>query len=295
VNAGEYDGGIFGFGKALSTLPDATVNGPTVYGGYGCDADAGSIPPASVLTVDPGEERILVVSRGPVEDPNNAFEACRFDEKAQNAIDAGYDAVVIGNHHVGADAGASPDAAFCGGGDDRNIFALCTGHRAMHLLFNTAENYEVPYPPVPNDEPIPGTLGEKVLAQAEFDAWGYVHLIDADTLGEIDTYAVTESLDPAFSEGFGDLSVHEVAVDPKHDIAYLSYYAAGFRVIAYDKKTGIQEVGHFIAEDGNNFWGVQIHDGKKKGKYPLVLASDRDSGLWIFRYTGKEKQVAGSP
>jgi hypothetical protein len=42
-------------------------------------------------------------------------------------------------------------------------------------------------------------------------------------------------------------------------------------------------VGHFIDQGGNNFWGVQVfeHEGQE-----YVAASDRDFGLYIFRYTG---------
>jgi hypothetical protein len=60
-------------------------------------------------------------------------------------------------------------------------------------------------------------------------------------------------------------------------------------------------VGHYIAEGGNDFWGrsrcapasvcstTRIRDrGRHNEKRPLLLMSDRDSGLWIFRYTGKE-------
>jgi hypothetical protein len=77
--------------------------------------------------------------------------------------------------------------------------------------------------------------------------------------------------------------VHEVATSPtRNDLAYFSYYAGGFRVtkIVGDQLT---EVGHFIDEGGNNFWGVQVfsHNGKE-----YVAASDRDYGLYIFEYTG---------
>ena len=43
------------------------------------------------------------------------------------------------------------------------------------------------------------------------------------------------------------------------------------------------ECGNYIASGGSNLWGVQAseHGGKE-----YVLASDRDNGLWIFRYTG---------
>jgi hypothetical protein len=306
TGTGDYPGGIFGFGKALSSpdnLPDATVNGPVVFGGYGCNDDTDDIPDPSVLTLGPGEERILVLQRGPVGDANHpGHDACFFSDKAANAAAAGYDAVLIANHHNGSGAGAAPDAALCGGGDDTDIFALCIGHRAMHELFGLAPNYTFPYPVPAPLEPVPGTLGvAKVSATAEFDGWGYVHLYDADTLEEIDTYAIPESLDPEFAEGFGDLSVHEVATDPKHDIGYISYYAGGFRVISFDKRRGIREIGHYIHEDGNNFWGVQIAELKHRGRhgfhrnrFPLVLASDRDSGLWIFRYTGGKEHVASA-
>ncbi len=304
TDIGDYPGGIFGFGKALTSpanLPDATVNGSVVFGGYGCNDDLADIPPASVLDpLEPGEESIVVLQRGPVGDPNHAgHDACFFSDKAANAAAAakGYQAVIIANHHSGSGAGVAPDAALCGGGDDTAIFALCIGHRAMHELFGRTADYTFPYPlGDPGDvEPNPGDAGvAKVSATAEFDGWGYVHLYDADTLEEIDTYAIPESLDPEFAEGFGDLSVHEVATDPKHDIGYISYYAGGFRVISFDKRHGIREIGHYIAEDGNNFWGVQIADLKQRGRhgrdrsrFPLVLASDRDSGLWIFRYTGE--------
>ena len=100
---------------------------------------------------------------------------------------------------------------------------------------------------------------------------------------ELDTYAIPEAKDPAFASGFGALSVHEVTFDPVLNLAYLSWYAGGFRVLTYGPG-GLTEVGRFIDQGGNNFWGVQMHktaDGTR-----LVLASDRDSGLYIFRYTG---------
>jgi hypothetical protein len=50
--------------------------------------------------------------------------------------------------------------------------------------------------------------------------------------------------------------------------------------VKYGRK-GIKEVGSFIDEGGNNFWGVEIyrHEGEK-----YVLASDRDFGLYVFQY-----------
>jgi hypothetical protein len=100
---------------------------------------------------------------------------------------------------------------------------------------------------------------------------------------ELDTYAVPQAHDPAYASGSGDLSVHEVATSPTQAyLAYYSYYAAGFRVTRIVDGQ-LVETGHFLDEGGNNFWGVQVfqHDGQE-----YVAASDRDFGLYIFRYTG---------
>ncbi|HET7868884.1 MAG TPA: PA domain-containing protein [Actinomycetota bacterium] len=282
--AGQYPAGEFGFTQPIATLADQKLNGPTVFGGYGCNDDVASIPPPSVLgPLAPGEEAIVVFQRGPVQDPNHPHGACRFDEKIQNGANAGYGGVIVANHHTGSGGGAFPDAFTCGGGNPRSIPAICIGHRSMHLMFGTTPNYSVPYPSPAPDEPTPGTLGPDVQAQTAFDGWGYIHLYDANTLKEMDTYAVPEAKNSAYATGFGALSIHEVTFSRNRDLAYLSWYDAGFRVV--DFSTGqLQEVGRFIDTGGNDFWGVQLH--KAPDGTELVLASDRDSGLYIFRYTG---------
>jgi hypothetical protein len=50
-------------------------------------------------------------------------------------------------------------------------------------------------------------------------------------------------------------------------------------------------VGHYIHENGNNFWGVEVHRLRGAGRWSgktLILGSDRDSGLWIFRYDAND-------
>jgi hypothetical protein len=283
-NAGTFQAGEFGFTAQIAlTLPDGRLNGPTIFGGYGCPDDIAEIPPATALpALDPGEEKILVLSRGPVNDPSHPHDACFFDEKIQNAADKGYDAVIIANHHVGSGAGTAPDAAFCGSGNPRDIMAVCIGHRAYHLLFNTTPSYSVPYA-ASDDEPTIGAIGADVAFTTTFDGWGYVRLLNADTLQEIDEYAIPQAFDENFASGFGALSVHEVATDPDRNVAYLSYYSGGFRAIRFGRN-GIVETGGYIDSKGNDFWGVEVW------KYPgtnqtYILASDLDSGLWIFRLT----------
>jgi hypothetical protein len=279
-NAGAYPGGEFGWTVPIATYEGGEIAGPTIYGGLGCPSneeygEQPPIPPASTLAADPGEEKIVVLLRG----------LCFFSEKVEQAQLAGYDAVVIANHHLGAAEGAAPDTSLCGSLGHEftpEIAAVCIGHRAFHLLFGQTPTY------TGADEPAIGTLGAEVQAGSEFDGWGYVRLLETSTMNEIDAYAIDEARDPAFATGFGDLSVHEVAVDPRRrSLAYLSYYSGGLRVIRYGA-AGIEEVGHYIHENGNDFWGVEVHrlrEGEFAGR-TLILASDRDSGLWIFRYTG---------
>ena len=117
-NAGTFAGNSVGGSATLDILLDGVLNGPTVYGGYGCDASA---PPSPIrrehvrpaATLEPGEEAIVVLQRGPDgEDPGAPEEACFPGEKAENGINAGYDAVLLVNHHVGEAGGI-----FCGSGD----------------------------------------------------------------------------------------------------------------------------------------------------------------------------------
>ena len=169
----------------------------------------------------------------------------------------------------------------------------------MHDIFDTGtepqtypEDYTVPYPVGdPGDvEPIVGDLGAGVAATAEFDGWGYVRLLDADTPGlpELDSYNIPEAHDEAYAQGFGDLTVHEVATEllnlTQEHMAYFAWYSGGFRVAKFDEDS-VEQVGAFIDRGGNNFWGVQITD-KTVGGRRVVVASDRDFGLYVFRYTG---------
>jgi len=289
----QFDAGEFSFTKQVASFPGGMVNGPMVFGGYGCPDDAVPAPPA----VDPGEEKIIVFQRGPVGDPNHPHGACFFSEKIAAGEGAGYDVVIIANHHLGASGGELPEAFLCGSQGSPvagTAAGLCTGHRFMHLAFGTTPDYAFPYPSPAPLEPTPGTLGPEIEAQSEFDGWGCVRLLDGASLTEIDELCLDEQLDQDFTSGFGDLTVHEVEVprgDPNEggpaaddgQLAYFSWYAAGFRVASFDN-TGIEEVGAFIDQGGNDFWGVAL--AKDENGDRIVLASDRDYGLYIFRYTG---------
>jgi hypothetical protein len=294
-----------GGGLAAAALPDLTMSGKVVYGGYGCPADPTVLPLSSDYTdaelgLEPGDERILLMQRGPTGDPSADYngngdltdDACFPGEKAAKAFDAGWEAVLLVNRHLGADD--SMTEPFCGSGAfeaDKPMVTVCTTHAAYHELFGTTPQFGLPYDP--SDAPAIGTVSVgRMEATSVFDGWGYLNLFrrSEGKVERIDSYAIPEALDPAFAFGFGDLSIHEITTDPEQNLAYSSYYAGGMRVFSFGE-SGIEEVGHYIDEEGNNFWGVEtfLPTDKKAGnlkKKRLFAGSDRDHGIFIFRYTG---------
>ena len=267
----------------IVVLEDDMLNGPVVYGGYGCPTSAPIPTPESIPgyldSLLPGEEKIIVLQRGPTGDPSAPEAACFPGEKAHEAVLAGWDAVLFVNRHV---VSAPPEPVpFCGSGAFVDVIVgVCTTHEAFHLLFNTAVSYTYP------DGPAIGTVGSRIEATAAFDGWGYVHLYSNTLSGgkfpELDTFAIPEAHDPDFAFGFGDLTVHEVATHPTDSTrAYLAYYAGGLRALQIQGNE-LVETGGYLDPEGNNFWGVEVfvRDG-----CTYIAASDRDSGLWIFKDT----------
>lgn len=259
-------------GKAISasqgsdTTPleeGQTITGQTVFVGRACDGDPAV--PAGGTGV-----QVAVVERG----------VCDFSAKVANVLDAGgYESVLIFNR-TALDGCETPLSMSVEG--DIPTFGVAPRSQGYSLFGATYDEAECLLGDGTQLAPMAiGQTGDVVSFSSRYDGWGYVHLFENKNgkMTELDTYAVPEAHDPAFAEGFGDLSVHEVAVSQlKAERLYFSYYSAGFRVadIEGDK---IVEKGHYIAEGGNNFWGVEtfVRNGKE-----YVAASDRDYGLWIF-------------
>src|SRR5918993_760135 len=260
--------------------PGETLTAPTTFLGTAC----GTIAPAAT---DPA---IAVVERG----------GCFFQDKINNVTAAGYDAIIIFN----SETGDPPCEALLGMLADTEIPAYFVSRSVGYQILGI-EGYDPANCPGGANPALPavGTAGETLTLSSQFDAWGYVHLIDAETLEDVDQFAIPEALDPAFAEGFGDLSVHEVAVDPQDaSLAYLSYYSGGLVAVQIQCPAGtpydpdnppadtstceLVEVGSYLDPAGNNFWGVETFvDENPDSPYfgrTVILASDRDSGLWIF-------------
>ena len=249
---------------------DTSLAGDTVFVGQACDADA-AVPAAPTT---PSGSQIALVERG----------VCPFTEKIGNVEAAGgYEGAIVFNRQ-GSDGCSDLLNMSVEGGIPALFVGRDVGWDLMDLSGYDDAACRTGTQATPASLTL-GTVGDAVDVSAVFDGWGYVHLYanNAGKMTELDTYAVPEAHDPAYASGSGDLSVHEVAMSTTDNtLAYFSYYAAGFRVARIEGGE-LVEKGHFIAEGGNNFWGVEVwHHGGNE----YVLASDRDAGLYIFEYTG---------
>ena len=258
----------------------ASISGPTVYLGLAC--------PGASLPAGDGT-KIALVERG----------VCTFTEKLATVEAAtGYPAMLVFSRE-GSDACEAGLTMLIEGGIPSFFAARSVGFDILNLPYDEAACLD-------GDGTVTagaaiGTIGDAVSISSTFDGWGYVRLFatdnnfatDADDtrkLTELDQFAIPEAFDPDLATGHGDLSVHEAATSHEAaDIVYFSYYAGGFRVLRIVDDE-LVEVGAFIddgGDKGNNFWGVQVFE---HGGVEYVAASDRDYGLYIFKYTGE-----GSP
>ena len=267
ITSGLYAGTDYTATSASATPPivaGTSISGSPTFVGEAC----GALAPGS---------GIALVERG----------TCTFQVKLDNIKAAGYSSGIVFNA-LRTDCMAQVRMAAAG--DIPFVFvSRLTGLQLLGVAGVTDANA------CTTATPPTGSPSASTTIEAVFDGWGYVRLFSTDiphksggkkggagSISQIDTYAVPESQDPAFASGFGHLSVHEVAMSSQQGIAYISYYAAGLRVVRYGKK-GIEEVGAFIDEGGNNFWGVEAWRDETGQEY--ILASDRDYGLYILKYT----------
>jgi len=284
------DGPSLSFRGGLGSNTDLAdvlgLSGTTVFVGRACPGDP-TPPPAPAV----GTSQIAIVERG----------VCLFTEKLAIVEAAGgYEAAIIMNRE-GPDGCTGVFGPFVAAG----IPVLFMGRESGFAMFDKTFDLAACLDDTPQQSGIPlGTIGDPLLdVDATFDGWGYIHLFGLNTsswtLTDLDTFAIPEAMNPAFAEGFGPLSVHEVATDKTDPLRfYSSYYAGGIRAFRINC-TGaggappctIAETGGFIDPDtdgagpdpgGNEFWGIETF---VRGGNTYVSGSDMDSGLVILRRT----------
>lgn len=273
----------------------------TAYVGLACDS---SVP----LAADVGAS-IAVIERG----------ACAFTTKAQAVQAAGYSAGVVFNS--AAEGNCEATVSMLVEADIPMLFVP----RSTGFVMLGIDGYDPALCPADESSnpplPTPSALGLVASLGAAFDGWGYLHTLnntstqvsvergmgdDAETvvvdyLGEMGYYAPAEVTDPELATGAGDLTMHNLEIDPTNpDRTFISWYSLGMRAVEWreghlhDNSNGegvvswnMHEVGRFIAGDeygesaGSNFWGIHVTevDGEQ-----YILGSDRNTGLWVFQW-----------
>jgi hypothetical protein len=170
------------------------------------------------------------------------------------------------------------------------------GYRGAHSgWFNEDENLFVQ-----NDETM-ATIGSGSRA-----SWTFQRVFDTSSLERprlLSTFA-TESAVPGKDGRVatdGIYSVHNAVVEG--DLEYVSWYSDGVRVVDLADPRRPQEVAWFVPPPSSpRQTAATARNGRRDmplvwGVYPwkdMVLASDMNSGLWIFRVTGDAKAGNGS-
>ena len=206
----------------ISDLPDETINGPSRFVGDGCDP--ATVPAAPADDGDPLTEDIALVERGGA--AAGRHHVLRLRQQVRQRAGGRLGRIIVFNQ-------VRPDDG------QVNMLTGEGGIPGVHMRRVDAIGAEGVLANGPAT-PAPGTAGPNIEVGQEFDGWGYAHLYDAKTGEELDAYAISEARDPRFADGFGDLSIHEFATDPKTNLAYSAYYAGGIRMFRFSREDGLE-------------------------------------------------------
>ncbi len=260
-NAGTYPSAEGSFTTPISTLPGQQMSGPTTYIGLACPGD----------TVPTGTG-IALIQRG----------ACRFDEKATSAINAGYSGMVVFN-----DA-ARGDALVTMGGTTRDIPGVFVGHSTGLLIAGVPDAASL----------VLGAAGESVSAAtvpngwSGFRIWDYSDPANPVLATTFNTVCSANPIDPSCDPA-GTYSSHNVIVETTGDKvkAYISWYSDGMLIVDISDPYNPVETARFfdntqdfLDSNGGNphdFWGVY-----KEPNSPWIYGSDRNGGLYVFKEYG---------
>ncbi len=295
-----YDSVDYEAGVALFGPDPATLVGNVVWtGGEGCTP--GEIPSAT----EAGQ--VALIQRG----------TCFFQDKADSAQTQGYAGYIVANDAARGDAliNMSPrDAApvsipgvfvgFSTGeamkatpGKTVTASSIFDGWGYLHIINNTGGDVTVP---------VGGAASGNTATIPQMGELGYY--APEQTVQECGTDA--DGNDVCWGTDFGDLTMHNIEADPlTQDLTptfdqgprmFVSWYSLGMRALEYrpghfhdnsndegSYSQNVHEVGRWIDPDGgSNFWGVHVDqlviDSEET---QVILASDRNNGLYIFTFT----------
>ncbi len=208
---------------------------------------------------------------------------CFFQDKADNAEAAGYDAYIVYN-----DAARGDGLIQMGARDSQpvGIVGLFFGHTRGNQMAQAVAG------------------GQNVTVEAVSgieDGEGFMRVMDVTdpaNMVQIGSFVTEGVLPPANAQLMGTRDAHNVIV--RGTTAYWAWYYEGIRVVDFSAcragdgfegcTPGITETAHYGGGTipPANFWGVYVHDHPNGNTY--ILGSDRgdgsptSGGLWIFAH-----------
>lgn len=242
------------FTPRIVDLPGRAMAGEVVHVGRGCPAGSiDGVNPDDPYLADP-TGKIALIERG----------SCGFSHKIDRAMRAGATGVIVYNNAAGGEALVTMGAS--GNFQPPNIPAVFV-QRSTGLLL------------------IAGTPPVTASAAAVFNGWGYLRLYDISDPANpvaLSTFATANTNNEAVATT-GQWSVHNPEI--RGSTLYASWYSDGFRIIDISKPAAPREIGSWTGAGSPsplavNIWTVVPHGG-------LLLASDRNYGLYILKSTGK--------
>ena len=282
-----FSGTKYPAGEALFGPPSSGLSGEVVWtGGEGCT-------PGEIST-DGTLNQVALIQRG----------TCFFQNKAESAAARGYGGYIVANDAARGDAlinmssrdgGPYPnipgifvgystgEAMKAGPGLTATASSIFDGWGYLHIINNTGGDVTVP---------VGGAASGNTMVVPQMHELGY--------------YAPAETVEEGLGTAFGDLTMHNIEADPltadtvpsfnEGPRMFVSWYSLGMRALEYrpghfhanmndegSYSQNVHEVGRFIAPDGSNYWGVHVDESEDGNQ--IVLASDRNTGLWIFSFS----------
>lgn len=284
-----YSAGIALFGGDANALAGNVVDTAT----KGCT----SVPAATDV------DQVALIDRGD----------CFFSTKAWNAEQAGYVGYIVVNNDgdglINMSAGTADPVTipgvFVGQADGTAIrsnpglpvsaSSIFDGWGYLHIINNTGGDVTVP---------VGGMASGNTATIPQMGELGYY--APEPTVQECGEVAGVET---CWGTEFGDLTMHNIEADPEtQDVTpsfsagprmFVSWYSLGMRALEYrpghfhanlnnegSYSQNVHEVGRFIDTDGSNFWGVHVDRMEIDGvDTQVILASDRNNGLYIFTFS----------
>ena len=260
TNAGQFPAAEGSFTTPITSLPGREMSGPTVYVGLACTG-GDPVPPAA------SAGQVALIQRG----------ACRFDDKATNAISAGYGSMVVFNNVGGG------DGLITMGGASRDIPGVFVGHSTGLLIAGITSAADL----------VIGAAGASISVVAEPNGWSGLRVWDySDPANPIlaSTFNTTcsEFPDDPSCDPRGTYSSHNMVTETVDGRVqtYVSWYSEGVLVVDVTDPFNPVEVTRFHgegaafeAENGGiqDVWGIFKEAGEE-----TIYASDRNGGLYVL-------------